>query len=50
MLTPSPTPHIKRGGKPFDHPSPPLLQVPQKGKIYSINEGNSANWDVATKK
>ena len=33
-------------------PGPPPLpvQVPHMGKIYSINEGNSTNWDVATKK
>eukprot|EP00887_Chlorella_sp_A99_P000073 scaffold16.g73.t1 len=28
----------------------PKVQVPEKGKIYSINEGNSNNWDLATKK
>ena len=26
----------------------PNVQVPPRGKIYSINEGNSANWDRAT--
>ena len=28
----------------------PNVQVPKKGNIYSINEGNSVNWDVATKR
>jgi fructose-1,6-bisphosphatase I len=27
----------------------PNLQVPQKGKIYSVNEGNSMFWDDACK-
>lgn len=26
----------------------PNVQVPSTGKIYSINEGNAANWDKAT--
>ena len=28
----------------------PNVQVPPKGNIYSINEGNAVNWDAATKK
>lgn len=28
----------------------PNVQVPKKGNIYSINEGNAANWDPATTK
>ena len=28
----------------------PNVQVPPRGPIYSINEGNSVNWDAATKK
>lgn len=24
------------------------IQIPERGKIYSINEGNSAHWDIAT--
>lgn len=28
----------------------PNVQIPTKGNIYSINEGNAANWDPATKK
>lgn len=28
----------------------PHVKVPNMGNIYSINEGNCANWDVATKK
>ena len=26
------------------------FQIPQKGKIYSVNEGNAKNWDEPTKK
>ena len=28
----------------------PSVQVPPRGAIYSINEGNAVNWDEATKK
>ncbi|CAI9116550.1 OLC1v1017727C1 [Oldenlandia corymbosa var. corymbosa] len=28
----------------------PDIKVPKKGKIYSVNEGNASNWDVATAK
>ena len=28
----------------------PKVQVPSRGPIYSINEGNAVNWDAATKK
>lgn len=28
----------------------PNVQVPTRGPIYSINEGNAINWDVATKR
>lgn len=28
----------------------PKVSLPRIGKIYSINEGNSANWDVATRR
>jgi len=24
------------------------LQIPKKGKIYSVNEGNAKNWDGPT--
>ena len=27
-----------------------LLQIPPKGKIYSVNEGNAKNWDTPTAK
>jgi fructose-1,6-bisphosphatase len=27
-----------------------LVQIPRKGKIYSVNEGNAKNWDVPTAK
>ncbi len=30
--------------------SHPDMRTPEKGKIYSINEGNSINWDERTKK
>jgi fructose-1,6-bisphosphatase len=30
------------------HPQP--LQMPKKGKIYSVNEGNARNWDAPTAK
>lgn len=26
------------------------LQIPKKGKIYSVNEGNAKNWDGPTAK
>ena len=26
-----------------------LLQIPPKGKIYSVNEGNAKNWDTPSK-
>jgi fructose-1,6-bisphosphatase len=26
------------------------VQIPRKGKIYSVNEGNAKNWDVPTAK
>jgi fructose-1,6-bisphosphatase len=26
------------------------LQIPAKGKIYSVNEGNAKNWDTPTAK
>jgi fructose-1,6-bisphosphatase len=26
------------------------LQIPPKGKIYSVNEGNAKNWDTPTAK
>ena len=29
--------------------SHPNMKVPTKGKVYSINEGNSSKWDEATK-
>jgi fructose-1,6-bisphosphatase I len=25
-----------------------FLQIPKKGKIYSVNEGNAMNWDKPT--
>ena len=25
------------------------FQMPKKGKIYSVNEGNAKNWDAPTK-
>ena len=28
----------------------PKVKVPPRGTIYSINEGNAANWDPATTK
>lgn len=28
----------------------PDVQMPTAGKIYSINEGNSVNWDPATRR
>uniref|UniRef100_A0A7S3EDZ9 fructose-bisphosphatase n=2 Tax=Rhodosorus marinus TaxID=101924 RepID=A0A7S3EDZ9_9RHOD len=28
----------------------PGIQIPKSGKIYSVNEGNAANWDKATTK
>lgn len=28
----------------------PDVRIPEKGKIYSINEGNSKNWDPAVSK
>jgi fructose-1,6-bisphosphatase I len=28
----------------------PQVQIPPRHPIYSINEGNSVNWDPATKK
>lgn len=28
----------------------PNIKVPEKGKIYSVNEGNTKNWDEPTKK
>lgn len=28
----------------------PDVKIPRRGTIYSINEGNSINWDVATKR
>ena len=28
----------------------PDVRIPEKGKIYSINEGNSRNWDPAIQK
>lgn len=28
----------------------PEVRIPEKGKIYSINEGNSRNWDPAITK
>lgn len=28
----------------------PKIQIPQKGKVYSVNEGNSVYWDEACKK
>lgn len=27
-----------------------FLQIPKKGKIYSVNEGNAQNWDEQTAK
>jgi fructose-1,6-bisphosphatase len=27
-----------------------LVQIPKKGKIYSVNEGNAKNWDAPTAK
>jgi fructose-1,6-bisphosphatase len=27
-----------------------LVQIPKKGKIYSVNEGNAKNWDGPTAK
>lgn len=27
-----------------------FLQIPKKGKIYSVNEGNAKNWDGPTAK
>jgi hypothetical protein len=27
-----------------------LWQIPKKGKIYSVNEGNAKNWDAPTTK
>jgi fructose-1,6-bisphosphatase I len=30
--------------------SHPSIQVPETGKIYSVNEGNAANWNEGTKK
>lgn len=27
-----------------------LEQIPKKGKIYSVNEGNAKNWDSPTLK
>jgi len=26
------------------------VQIPKKGKIYSVNEGNAKNWDAPTAK
>ncbi|KAG6549115.1 hypothetical protein Mapa_009341 [Marchantia paleacea] len=28
----------------------PLIKIPKKGKIYSVNEGNAKNWDEPTTK
>lgn len=28
----------------------PKIKIPQKGKIYSVNEGNAKNWDEPTRK
>lgn len=28
----------------------PNIKIPQKGKIYSVNEGNAKNWDEPTRK
>lgn len=30
--------------------SHPEIRIPQKGKIYSVNEGHSVNWDPATRR
>ena len=27
-----------------------FVQIPKKGKIYSVNEGNAKNWDAAIAK
>jgi len=27
-----------------------FVQIPKKGKIYSVNEGNAKNWDVPVAK
>lgn len=32
-----------------NHSLQPLLQIPKRGKIYSFNEGNYAQWDEPTK-
>jgi fructose-1,6-bisphosphatase len=29
---------------------PYIVQIPKKGKIYSVNEGNAQNWDAAVAK
>ncbi|MBI4864257.1 MAG: class 1 fructose-bisphosphatase [Candidatus Riflebacteria bacterium] len=30
--------------------SSPHIQIPRRGRIYSVNEGNAASWDDATKR
>lgn len=33
-----------------DYLFPFLEQIPKKGKVYSVNEGNAKNWDGPTTK
>lgn len=42
-----PRPPARTGEFVITHPQ---VQIPARGTIYSINEGNAANWDAATTK
>jgi hypothetical protein len=47
--------HCREGsaGPPLKNVMQPIVllwQIPKKGKIYSVNEGNAKNWDAPTTK